>query len=63
MNTGNKFFSSISECKEDLIEVKDEKNLKKAMEIAAVGGHNLLMIATPVIRKDKIGRAHAFDIL
>ena len=44
VDTRNEFFSCISDYKDEIIDVKGQENVKRAMEVAAAGGHNLLMI-------------------
>ena len=39
----------------DFSEVKGQENVKRALEIAAAGGHNCLMIGSPRIRKNNAG--------
>ena len=36
----------------DFLEVKGQKNIKRAIEVAASGGHNIIMIGSPRLRKN-----------
>ena len=40
----------------DLSEVKGQENIKRALEIAAAGGHNCLLIGSPGARKNNDGK-------
>ncbi len=47
INTREEFFSSLNAYEFDFSEVKGQQNIKRALEIAAAGGHNVILIGPP----------------
>ena len=47
VNTREEFYKEQAEFDYDFSEVKGQENVKRAMEVAAAGGHNLIMIGPP----------------
>ncbi|MDR0939738.1 MAG: YifB family Mg chelatase-like AAA ATPase [Mediterranea sp.] len=47
VNTREEFYASQSRFEYDFADVKGQENVKRALEVAAAGGHNLIMIGAP----------------
>ena len=47
VNTREEFFNQLTNSDFDFSDVKGQENVKRALEIAAAGGHNLIMIGPP----------------
>ncbi|HWZ34783.1 MAG TPA: magnesium chelatase domain-containing protein, partial [Mucilaginibacter sp.] len=47
VNTREEFYNSLSNYDSDFSEVKGQENIKRALEIAAAGGHNVILIGPP----------------
>lgn len=47
VNTREEFFTKLNEYEFDFSDVKGQENIKRALEIAAAGGHNVILIGAP----------------
>lgn len=50
------FFNSYTENQEDFIDIRGQESLKRAMEVAASGGHNIIIVGPPGAGKTMIAR-------
>ncbi|MEK7198346.1 MAG: YifB family Mg chelatase-like AAA ATPase, partial [Bacteroidota bacterium] len=56
VNTRDEFFSNQYNFEIDFSEVKGQENIKRAMEIAAAGGHNAILIGPPGAGKTMLAK-------
>ena len=56
VNTREEFANSINQWDSDFADVRGQENVKRAMEIAAAGGHNIIMIGPPGAGKTMLAK-------
>ena len=56
IDTRDEFFHSQYDFEQDFSDVKGQENIKRAMEIAAAGGHNLILIGPPGAGKTMLAK-------
>ena len=56
VNTREEFYNSLCNYDSDFSEVRGQENIKRALEIAAAGGHNVILIGPPGAGKTMLAR-------